>query len=288
MLDFNFLQPSTLFEASRMLLEKPEESKIFAGGTALMLGMRQRMLAPTQLVSVGHLDELRGIDFDATEGLRIGALTRHSELAISPIVRTHYPMLASMASRVANPQVRNQGTLGGNLCYADPATDPPGCLMALDAYVVIQGHQGQRRLSIQDFLIDYYTTALEPGELVIDIRVPPPTEDERGHYARHLRTAAEHRPLVSVAAWVRQRENACTSARLVVGASTVVPTRIPRAEEFLMSHSPTAATVAEAAEIIAADISPISDSRGSEEYRREIVRITAKRSLTHIFDLPPE
>lgn len=288
MRDFDFLEPAGIDDACRMLLDEPEESRLIAGGTALMLGMRQRMLSPARLVSIGHLEALRGIDFDAKQGLRIGALTRHAELAADPAVQAHYPMLASMAARVANPQVRNQGTLGGNLCYADPATDPPGCLMALDARVVIRGPEGDRRLPIEDFLVDYYTTALAPGELITEIRLPPPTEGDRGHYARHLRTAAEHRPLVSVAAWVRSGDNGCAAARLVVGASTVVPTRVPRAEALLMDKPMSEATLTEAAELIAGDISPISDARGSAEYRREMVRVIARRSLAHLFALPLE
>ncbi len=288
MRDFDFLEPASAAEASRMLLDEPEESRLIAGGTALMLGMRQRMLSPRRLISLGRLEALRGIDFDAVEGLRIGALTRHAELAADPAVQTHYPMLASMAARVANPQVRNQGTLGGNLCYADPATDPPGCLMALGAEVVIRGPDGERRLAIEAFLVDYYTTALEPGELITEIRLPPPAEGDRGHYARHLRTAAEHRPLVNLAAWVRQRGHGCEAARLVVGASTVVPTRVPQAEAYLMAHPPTEATVNAAAELIAAGITPLSDARGSAEYRREMVRVLARRSLAHLFALPLE
>lgn len=288
MRDFDFLEPASVAEACRMLLEQPEESRAIAGGTALMLGMRQRMLSPRRLVSLGRLDALRGIAFDPAEGLRIGASTLHAELAASPVVRTHYPMLAGMAARVANPQVRNQGTLGGNLCYADPATDPPGCLMALDAQVVIQGPRGERRLGLEAFLVDYYTTALEPGELIVEIRLPPPAEGDRGNYVRHLRTAAEHRPLVSVAAWVRRRGDGCKAARLVVGASTVVPTRVRRAEALLMERPITATTLAEAADIVAADIAPISDARGSADYRRDMVRVVARRNLTHLFALPTE
>lgn len=286
--DFEFLTPGSPDEASRMLLEAPEDGRLIAGGTALMLGMRQRMLSPRRLISLQRLKALRGIRFDAEQGLSIGALTRHAELAASPEVQAHYPMLASMAGRVANPQVRNQGTLGGNLCYADPATDPPGCLMALDARLVIQGPQGERRLSMEAFLVDYYTTALEPGELITEIRLPPPAEGDIGHYARYLRTAAEHRPLVSVAAWARRRGDGCEAARLVVGASTVVPTRATRAEALLTERTLDAATLAEAAELVAADISPLSDARGSAEYRRDMVRVVARRNLAHLFAIPLE
>lgn len=217
MRDFEFLEPATVAEASRMLADLGDNCRIFAGGTALMLGMRQRMLTPSHLVSLGRLDALRGISFDAREGLRIGALTLHAEVARSPLVQAHYPMLASMAARVANPQVRNQGTLGGNLCYADPATDPPGCLMALGAQIVVSGGNGERVIDIEDFLVDYYVTALAPDEVVTQIRLPAPDAGADGRYARFLRTAAEHRPLASVALAVRREGTFCVEARLAVG-----------------------------------------------------------------------
>jgi CO/xanthine dehydrogenase FAD-binding subunit len=198
---------------------------VIAGGTALMLAMRQRMLAPTHLISVAKIERLHGIDFDAAQGLRIGALARHSDVARSPLVRQHASVLASMATRVANPQVRNQGTMGGNLCYGDPSTDPPGCLMALDAQVVLGSARGERVLSMQEFLLDYFVTALEPDELVLEIRVPPLAAGTTGVYTRYLRTAAEHRPLVSVALWPDAR--ACIAMRRAWWWA--LPRRWPRA-----------------------------------------------------------
>lgn len=288
MLDFDFLEPASVDEAARMLADLGDECRVIAGGTALMLGMRQRMLAPTHLVSLGRLQALRGIALDASGGLRIGALTRHAELAASPLVRERWPMLASMAERVANPQVRNQGTLGGNLCYGDPSTDPPGCLLALDAQVLLASPRGERLLPMGDFLVDYYTTALEPDELLVEIRVPAMPADAQGRYARYLRTAAEHRPLVSVA-FVARREGAlCTGARIAVGASTPIPLRLPRAEAFLAGKTVTAAVAAEAAALVAADIEPVSDARGDADYRRAMVQVVARRNIAGLFGLPEE
>ncbi|MBY4947230.1 xanthine dehydrogenase family protein subunit M [Cupriavidus respiraculi] len=283
MRDFEFLQPASVAEASRMLADLGDDCRVFAGGTALMLGMRQRMLTPSHLVSLGRLEALRAIRFDADGGLRIGALARHADVARSPVVQAHYPMLASMAARVANPQVRNQGTLGGNLCYADPSTDPPGCLMALQAKVVLSGLHGERVLRIEDFLVDYYTTALQPDEIVTEIRVPAPTPDMDGQYTRFLRTAAEHRPLASVALVVRRAGGVCRQARIAVGASTPIPTRLPRAEAFLEGRTVTADVAAQAAEIVAADIEPVSDQRGDAAYRREMVRVVACRTIAGLF-----
>lgn len=286
--DFDFLQPTSVAEASRLLAELGEDCRVIAGGTALMLGMRQRMLAPTHLVSLAGIEALHGLDFDPERGLRMGALVRHAELAQSPLVARHYPVLAGMARRMANPQVRNQGTVGGNLCYADPSTDPPGCLMALGAQVVLASARGERVLDIEDFLVDYYATALEGDEIVSEIHVPPMghgTGLRRGVYTRFLRTAAEHRPLASVALVAHTAGGVCRDARLVVGASTPIPTRLRRAEAFLEGRVINWTVAAEAGDIVAADITPVSDTRGSADFRREMVRVNARRTVAELFGL---
>jgi len=288
MQNFEFLEPATVAEASRMLVDLGEDCRVIAGGTALLLAMRQRMLTPSHLVSVGHLAGLRGISVDAQGWLNIGALSTHADVAASPLIRAQWPMLASMAARVANPQVRHQGTIGGNLCYADPATDPPCCLLALDAWVVLGSARGERLLPLADFLVDYYTTALEAHELLTAIRVPPLAADAQGLYTRHLRTAAEHRPLASVALLVRRRGTACSEARIAIGASTPIPTRIPRAEAFLAGRTVTPAVADQAAAIVAADITPMDDARGDAQYRRHSVHVVARRSLLLLFGLPQE
>lgn len=285
MRDFDFLQPATVAEASRMLADLGDECRLMAGGTALMLVLRQRMLTPTHIVSADRLDALRGIDFDASRGLRIGALSRHSDIARSALVQRHYPMLASMAARVANPQVRNQGTLGGNLCYGDPSTDPPGCLMALGAQIVLASARGERVLALDEFLVDYFTTAIEPDEVVVEVRVPASAAGQDGLYTRFKRTAAEHRPLASVSLVARRNGAMCHEARIVVGASVPVPRRLARAEAFLAGKTVTHAVAEEAAAIVAADIEPISDLRGSDDYRREMVRVSARRTLEQMFGL---
>lgn len=288
MLDFDFLEPDSVAEASRMVGDLGEDCRVIAGGTALLLAMRQRMLTPSHLVSVGHLAAMRGIGTDDQGWLRIGALSTHADVAASTLIRAQWPMLASMAARVANPQVRHQGTIGGNLCYADPATDPPGCLLALDAKVVLASARGERVLAMAEFLVDYYTTALEPDELLTEIRVPPLAADTTGLYTRHLRTAAEHRPLASVALLARCQDGVCAEVRIAVGASVPVPMRMPRAEAFLAGQTINPAIAAEAAAIVAADIAPLDDARGDADYRRHIVGVVTRRSLAQLFGLPQE
>ena len=149
--EFDFHEPETVEEVLSALSDLGDDACVMAGGTALILAMRQRMLVPEAVVSLARTEALRGIAETADGGLRIGALTRHSELARNRIVSSRFPMLAGMAAKLANPQVRNQGTLGGNLCYADPATDPPAAFIAYDAQIEIVGPDGARLLPIEDF-----------------------------------------------------------------------------------------------------------------------------------------
>lgn len=284
--DFDYVEPAGIAEASRLAAELGDQARFIAGGTALVLALRQRMLAPSHLVSLARLEALRGIEIDAQGGLHIGALTLHAELAASVPVQRQAPMLAAMAAQVANPQVRNQGTLGGNLCYADPATDPPCCLLALDARVLLASHRGTRELALSDFLVDYFTTAIEPDELVQKVIVPPLPAGARGRYARFLRTAAEHRPMASVAALVTLVGGVCTEARIVVGAAVPVPGRIAAAEACLVGRAVTPERIEEAAAAAAAAIDPLDDLRGSADYRRAMVRVQLRRTLAAMFEGP--
>lgn len=277
MRDFDLLQPATLDDALALLAQHGEDACIYAGGTALLLGMRQRLLSPPVVVSLGRLADLRAIRFDPQQGLSIGAGARHAEVARSAVVRQHYPMLAGMAGGLANPQVRNQGTIGGNLCYADPSTDPPACLIALGASVVLAGPGGRRQLALEDFLTDYFTTALEPGEILVEIRIAPPRADETGAYLRHLRTAAEHRPVANIAVMLRRSSSVCTAMRLIVGAATPIPQRMARAEALAMGQAVTPELASQIAAAVAEDLNPISDSRGDGEFRRTVVRVIARR-----------
>lgn len=245
--------------------------------------MRQRLLSPRQLVYLGGIPGLNRIEFDAENGLRIGALARHVDVASSPVIRQNFAMLATMASHVANPQVRNVATLGGNLCYADPATDPPTCLMSLGASVNIVSAAGERMVSLEQFYPDYYQTALAPDEVVTTVHVPPLPPGASGAYTRFLKTPAEHRPLVGVGVVGRHVRGALQDCRIAIGASVPVPVRATRAEQFLEGKQPTREVLEEAANIAAADIEPVSDFRGSADYRREMVRVVVGRTAAAAF-----
>jgi carbon-monoxide dehydrogenase medium subunit len=283
--DLDYLEPSSVAEASRIAADLGDNARFMAGGTALMLALRQRMLRPSHLVSLSRLAPLRGIVIDAQGALRLGALSLHSEVATNPIVRQHSAMLSEMAARVANPQVRNQGTLGGNLCYADPTTDPPGCLLALDARVVLASHRGVRELPMAEFLVDYFTTAVEPDELLQTIVVPAWVPSSMGRYDRFLRTSAEHRPMVNVAAVARLEGGVCVQARIVIGAAVAVTQRVGPAEDCLLGHAPSWERIEAAAHAAMVSIAPLDDLRGSSSYRRDMVGVQVRRTLAQLFNL---
>lgn len=286
--DFDFVEPASVQEACQLLAQHGDDCRVVAGGSAVVLVMRQRMIAPTHLISLAKLTPLKTISADSQGWLRIGALNRHTDVATSPLVRTHWPMLASMASKVANPQVRHQGTIGGNLCYGDPATDPPSCLMALDAQVVLVSPRGERVITMEEFLVDYYTTALEPDEILTEILVPPLPAGTQGVYTRHLRSAAEHRPMLNVAVSVQVQGGICMHVRVVIGASTPVPTRMRRAEALLHGQAVTSALIEQAAQLASEDMNPISDARGEGEYRRTVARAVARRTMNQAFGFAQE
>jgi aerobic carbon-monoxide dehydrogenase medium subunit len=279
MLPFDVETPETLAAALDALDRYDDEACVFAGGTALVIAMRQRMIAPRVVVSLGRLSDLATIQFSPTEGLHIGALARHAEIARAQAVHSHYPVLSQLFSILANPQVRNQGTIGGNLVYADPATDPPSCLLALGADVIIAGRMGQRRLPLRSFLVDFFTTALEPGEILVGIRVPPPPRGARAFYRRHLRTPAEHRPVANVALTFQTEPEDGTwrDVRLVVGAAVPVARALETAAAALTGRAVTLATAREAASLAVEHLEPISDSRGDAAFRTTIVRAAVRR-----------
>ncbi len=282
--DFDYLEPTTLHEVCQLMAQWGDEARVMAGGTALMLALRQRLTSPQRIVSVARVPELRGIHVAADQSLSIGAFTTHSEVAQSSHIQQHYPMLSRMASQVANWQVRNQGTIGGNLCYADPATDPPGCLLALGAEVVLQGLGKQRVLPMAEFLVDYYETALEADEVLVAIRLPAPQPHALGSYMRHLKTPADHRPLVNVSITSVQSGAAIDALCLVVGASTPFPVRV-QSTNALLAQQPTATLIQSVAQTAAEEIDVLSDSRASADYRREVVRVLVERALSAHFNL---
>lgn len=278
MREFAFLEPRTVAEATGMLADHGEGARLLAGGTALVLLMRNRLASPSHVVYLGGVPGLDRIVLD-DDGLRIGALATHAAIAAHPGIRARYPVLADTARVVANPQIRNVATIGGNLCHGDPASDPPACLLALGARVRAAQGARTRDIALDEFFTDYYENALAPGEIVTEVFVPPLPAGARAAYTRFVTSAAESRPLVAVGVRVTLAGNACTEARIAIGAVAAVPRRAPDAETFLRGKTPGPDVVAEAAALAVADLEPVSDFRGSAEYRRDVARIMIRRTL---------
>lgn len=280
MRDFEFLEPRTVSDASRMLSEHGDTARLLAGGTALLLLMRQRMVSPSRLVYLDGVPGLNYIEVDDRNGVRIGALTRHSVIESHPGIRTKYPAIAEMARRLANPQIRNMGTIGGNLCYGDPASDPPACFLALNGEIkAIRGMQ-ERVIRLDDFFTDYYENALAPDEILTEVQIPPLPKNSVGVYTRFTTTPVEPRPLVCVGLLLTlDGRDTCKDIRIVLGAATPIPMRLRQVEAFLRGKRLGADALAQAGEIATTEIQPASDFRGSAEYRKEVVKVMVRRTI---------
>jgi len=275
---FELLEPDSFPAASAALLDHPE-AKAIAGGTALLILIKHGVYLPETLVNLRKIPGMAEITWDPAAGLRIGALASINDIERSPLVRQHLPMLAEACHVVANIRIRNLATIGGNLSHGDYQSDPPTALVALGARVEITRLDETRELALADFLLGAYETALEPGELVSAVRVPPPGSGWQSTYLKFTTRSSEDRPAVGVAAMLRLAEGRVSDARLVVGAVTTTPVRMAEAEALLRGRSLDAATLAEVGRLVSAAIEPIDDIRGSAAYKRRVAGVQAERAL---------
>jgi aerobic carbon-monoxide dehydrogenase medium subunit len=272
---FQLHEPGTVEEATRLLEEHGDEAVVYAGGTELLLVMKLGYATFKHLIDVKGIAELQGIEPNG-EALRIGAAVTHREIERSPTVRESWPALAEMERNVANLRVRGAGTLGGNLCFSDPHSDPSTFLLAADATLVARrGGNEPRRIAIGDFVLGPYRTALEGGELLTGIEVPSVPS---GAAIVHRKLALHERPAATVTCLVRLDSDRIAEARIAVGSVGAVPVRAPSAEALLMdSEGP---DVLRAAGEVAAEASgAVDDAGGSAEYKRQLVRVLVERAL---------
>lgn len=257
------MAPASLEEALSLRAEHGDAT-VLAGGTYVGILMNQGFLAPSALLSLGDVEELRSIDVHDGE-LRLGAMVTHREVERSEAVRSKWPTLAYAFSLVASPRVRNQATVGGVLADADYASDPPAMLAALDAKVVLRSPRGERALPVGELILGFYRTSIEPDELLVEVHVPAPAG--RTAYRKFRSRSAEDRPCVSVAAAAGDR------LRVVVGAVAGTPQDFPE----LCEGGPE-----EVAAGYAERISPISDARGSADYRRRVIAAEVRRAVEEV------
>ncbi len=275
---FGYQAPGSLQEAFALLQEHGEDAKVLAGGHSLLPAMKLRLTQPEVLVDLRRIPGLDGIRVD-NDTLVIGALTTHTEVGTSEDVRRLLPGLADTASVIGDLQVRNRGTMGGSVAHADPAADLPVTLTALDASFVLASAAGERIVAADDFFVDFFTTAVEPDEILTAIRIPLPSTSARTSYAKLPHPASGYVVVSAAAALTVDDAGACTSARVVLGGVAGTPHRATGAEAALTGQALTPEVMAAAAEQAADGIDPHADSYADEDYKRHMAVVYTRRAI---------
>lgn len=275
---FEYHAPTSIGEATSLLATLGDEAKVMSGGQSLIPLMKLRLASPGHLVDINGIPGLAFIK-EADGFLRIGALTRESDLDESEIVRTRYPLLFDTCQVIADPVVRNLATVGGNLAHGDPANDHPATMLALDAVVVAVGPGGERSIPVASFFTGPFTTALRADEILTEIRVPSPPPRSGGAYVKLERKVGD---FATAAVAVQLSLNADgTCDRVGIGLTNVgsTPIKAASAEAALKGKRPDEATIKRAAELAAGASQPTADLRGSAEYKKDLIRVLTARAL---------
>jgi aerobic carbon-monoxide dehydrogenase medium subunit len=281
---FEFRQPDTLEKALTLMHDLGEDARVMAGGTALVIMLKQRLVMPDCLIS---LQKLRSLDhIEAANGeVHLGALTTHRTVEQSPVIRTRIPALAQTYHQVATIRIRNVATVGGALAHADPNQDPPVMLLALNAKVRLTSTAGARDVGLDAFFTDYYETVRRPDELVTDVIVPTPNPHSSSVYLKFLPRTADDYATVGVAATViiDPATETCQDCRIAMGCVASTPVRAQEAEAVLRGQRLTPALAREAGALAQQVADPISDVRGSAEYKRAMAGVFVRRALEQVW-----
>jgi carbon-monoxide dehydrogenase medium subunit len=279
------LRPASLKEAAALLLEHGEDALALAGGTALVLLLRQRLIAPHYLVDLGAIPGHRGIDWSETTGARIGALATLRAVERSPVVQGALPLLAEAYAAVGNVRVRHAATVGGNLAHGDYRLDPPAALLALDARLTITDRNGDRELPLAGFLRGFERTALEPGELISALAIPPLPPGSAGAYVKFSSLAADGWPCVGAAAVVAlDGGDRIAVIRIAVTAVGPTPQLIPEVAALAVGRVADVALIQEIGAVAATRVSPIEDLLGTAWYKRQVTAATVGDALQRAVD----
>jgi carbon-monoxide dehydrogenase medium subunit len=276
---FEYLRPKTVPEAVAMLQQHGDEARILSGGQSLIPMMKLRLARPGVLIDINRIS---GLSYVKEEGgyLKIGGLTREAELEASPLVRSKYPILFDTAHVIADPQVRNMATVGGNLAHGDPANDHPATMVTLGAQVIATGPTGERVIPIEDFFVSLFATALQHEEILTEIRIPVPPARSGGAYFKLERKVGDFATAAVAAQLALDERGVCR--KVGVGLTNVGPTPVKarKAEEFLRGKKPDESNIAQAAQLAADESTPSPDLRGPVDYKKGLVKELAKRALT--------
>jgi CO/xanthine dehydrogenase FAD-binding subunit len=275
---FDYLDPTSLDEALGHLARLGDDGKVLAGGQSLVPLMNFRLARPAVIVDLNRVAEL---SYLRTEGdhLAIGAMARQRSLERSPEVRERWPILVEAADQIGHVQIRNRGTVGGSLAHADPAAELPAAMAVLEAELVIRSERGQRTLRSDEFFLSYLTTALEPGELLTEIRVPSLPAGTGWCFLEISRRHGDF-AIVGVAALLGlDSDGRCARARIALTGVGPTPVRALEAEQLLVGREPTVETFREAGAVAARDLETESDLHASAEYRQEVAAVLVRRAL---------
>ena len=279
---FEYFAPETLDEAISLLEDHGPEATVLAGGQSLIPLMKLQLALPAYVVDINRIAGLADITDDDC-CLRIGSLTRESDLDRSEAVQTKYPILHDTTSVIADPLVRNMATVGGNLAHGDPANDHPATMLALGAEVVAVGSGGERVIPVSDFFEGPLATALKQGEILTEIRVPAQPEGSGGAYLKLERKVGDY-ATAGVAAVITVSDGVCQQAGIGLTNAGPIPVKAISAESFLVGKKLDDEAIREAARLASEEAQPSADLRGSEEYKRDMVRVIAGRALRMALD----
>jgi aerobic carbon-monoxide dehydrogenase medium subunit len=277
--EFDYAVPDTLEAAIKALADGGEDAKLLAGGHSLLPLMKLRLATPSLLVDLRKVPGLHGIQRE-DGNWRIGALTPHADLEHTPDLG----VVALAAGTIADPQVRNRGTIGGSLAHGDPASDLPAVMMICDATVTLQGAGGQRSVTAGDLFRDYMETAVEPAEVLTEVRMP--AFDGWGYGYRKFNRRSEDWAMVAVSALVKRSGDVCEDVRVGLTNMASVPLRAHAVEEALRGEPLNAESIAQAAEQAAEGTDPPADLNASSDYKRHLARVMSRRALEQAAGLP--
>lgn len=275
---FQYASPGTLAEAISMLNKYGEDAKVLSGGHSLIPMMKLRFANPEWLIDINGIPNLAHIKEE--DGIiKIGALTREAEIEHSDLLKKYFPIFADVTKLIADPQVRNRGTVGGNLAHGDAANDHPAVMLALNATIIATGSNGERSIAIDEFFHGFYMTALEHGEILTEIQIPVPPAGTGSAYHKLERKVGDYATAGVAVQLTLDSKGVCTAAGIGLTNVNPVPLRASRSEKALTGKPITDETIAEAAKYASEDCSPSSDLRGSEEYKRAMVAVLVKRMI---------
>ena len=266
-------------EAIALLQQYGDDAKILAGGRSLIPAMKLRLSQPEHLIDIGKITSLAYIN-EEKDTLAIGALTSYKQIEQSAFLKQHFPLLPEGTSLIGDQQVRNRGTIGGSIAHSDPAADLPGIILALRATLVVQGPAGKRTIPADDFFVDTFTTALEPDEILIEIRLPLPVAHTYSAYEK-LANKASHYAIAGCAAVITlDGNNICSAASIAITGATTYTLRANAVETALLGKKLDQVTIAEASSHAAEGADIVADIHGSEDYRRQMTAVVTRRAIT--------